>query len=218
MASIVGRSAGVGIVERTLFLGPRIPNEVKSLGNNLLSVDRKNFRSLLKLLVAHFEGKTVTEDEYQNIRSSVTNGDQIDLIYSGLYFLLRAALKLPESGLKKEVFKEDLRELKIADDHITDLVSIVFGSRCFIEKAGIENAPHFPHLQQCRWRVDVAISTSSLNRVLEPSVLMKMDTSDGKEHTFEMQLAKFHELRFAVASLLKEMEDVEKRNVMKAPV
>lgn len=42
-------------------------------------------------------------------------------------------------------------------------------------------------LESFRWRVDVAISSGSLKRLLEPSVLMAIETSDGKEHCFEVR-------------------------------
>ncbi|KAL6064366.1 COMM domain-containing protein [Balamuthia mandrillaris] len=64
----------------------------------------------------------------------------------------------------------------------------------------------FPTLKKFEWRVDVAISTSSLNR---------MTLSDGTIRTFELSQEKFHELRFDVARLLKEMDEIEKLPIMK---
>lgn len=40
---------------------------------------------------------------------------------------------------------------------------------------------------------------------------MEMETSDGETHSFEVQRAEFHKLRHAVATALKEMENVEKK-------
>ena len=74
-----------------------------------------------------------------------------------------------------------------------------------------------PGLKQFKWRTDVAISTSSLKRALKPSVLMQMELSNGKMHTFEVPTDQFHKMRYNVAFVLKEMEDLEKRPVMQAP-
>jgi len=107
-------------------------------------------------------------------------------------------------------------ELKIPGELIPDLSSIVFGEkRSAFDAAALRNRSHLPSLDSLRWRVDVAISTSALNRVLEPSVLMELKLSDGKIHTFEVSSSKFHELRYNVAYVLKEMEDVEKKNILK---
>lgn len=71
------------------------------------------------------------------------------------------------------------------------------------------------------WRVDVSISTSSLSRTLEPSVILSMRLSDDGDHdsnrlvSFELSLASFHLLRFNVAIVLKEMDDLLNRQVFK---
>jgi hypothetical protein len=44
---------------------------------------------------------------------------------------------------------------------------------------------------------------------------MEMTLSDGTIKTFEVQVSKFHELRYNVTYVLKEMEDLEKRNILK---
>lgn len=76
---------------------------------------------------------------------------------------------------------------------------------------------------------------SVLNRVLEPSILLEMTLSDGSIKTFEVgvwssnspwcgmwwpvslqvPVSRFHELRYNVAFVLKEMEDLEKRSILK---
>ncbi len=39
--------------------------------------------------------------------------------------------------------------------------------------------------------------------------------SEGKRKTFEMTVEKFHELRYNVSKVLKDMEDMEKLNILK---
>ena len=69
--------------------------------------------------------------------------------------------------------------------------------------------PACPRLASTRWRVDVAISTSSLQKCLKPSVLMQLGLSDGKLKNFELPLEKFNELRFNVAKALRAVQDLE---------
>ena len=74
---------------------------------------------------------------------------------------------------------------------------------------------HYPGLDDLKWRVDVTISTSSMSRVLKPSILMQLATTDGQKKTFDLPLEKFHELRYNVAKVLKEMETLEKHPILK---
>ena len=44
---------------------------------------------------------------------------------------------------------------------------------------------------------------------------MQMILSDGEIKTFEVPLSQFHELRYNVALVLKEMDGVEQKNIFK---
>jgi hypothetical protein len=65
------------------------------------------------------------------------------------------------------------------------------------------------------WRVDVSISTSSLIRTLEPSILIELNLSDGRIVLFETPLNVFHLLRFNIALVLKEMNDLLNKQIFK---
>lgn len=45
----------------------------------------------------------------------------------------------------------------------------------------------FPRIRGVKWRVDVAISTSHLERVMRPSVMVELALSDGTLKTFEVR-------------------------------
>ncbi|XP_049488673.1 COMM domain-containing protein 5 isoform X3 [Panthera uncia] len=122
------------------------------------------------------------------------------------------ALRLPPASLKPDAFKDQLRELCIPQDLVTDLSSVVFGSqRLLLNSVARRRGTWLPHVASLWWRVDVAISTSALARSLQPSVLMQLKLSDGSAYRFEVPTAKFQELRYGVALVLKEMADLEKR-------
>lgn len=52
---------------------------------------------------------------------------------------------------------------------------------------------------------------SILNRVLEPHIIMEWTFSNGKCQIFELSLPKFHQLRHAIATILVDMQKVEKQ-------
>ncbi|XP_071087894.1 COMM domain-containing protein 5-like isoform X1 [Haliotis cracherodii] len=202
--------------DRTSFIGARVPKEVKALPKPLAKLDKETFRKLLKMVVAAMEGEEVQHKQIKEIISNGESEESLTAMYTGLYTLLRTALRHPQPSLKMELFKIDLNDLQIPEEFQTDIASVIFGNRRpKIDKHAVAGRPHLPSLDLFRWRVDVAISTSVLNRVLEPTVMMEMTLSNGRIHTFEVPVSKFHELRYNVAYVLKEMEDLEKRSILK---
>ena len=88
---------------------------------------------------------------------------------------------------------------------------------------------------QLQWRTDVTISTTSLLRVMRPSITMSLRLSNGKTVQFELSAERFSELRYVqftcndclcctlpdsrcvsyqVARVLKEMQDLEKHPIL----
>ncbi|XP_033919716.1 COMM domain-containing protein 5 [Melopsittacus undulatus] len=198
------------------FLGPRVPAEVEAMARVLQDMGKETFRRLLRVTVNALEGKDCKESVKLIAESTNLSEEQLAFLISGMYTLLREALRLPLSTFKQEVFKEDLKELRIPEDFIVDFSSIVFGNRRpTSEGTALIQGSRLPRVQDFKWRVDVAISTSSLARALQPSILMMLKLSDGTAHRFEVPVAKFQELRYNVALILKEMNDLEKRSVLK---
>lgn len=208
-----GGSAGA---DRTPFYGVRVPAEIKSMAKPLSKLEKSSFRKILQSIVVSLEGGSVEFKHLKELETKDFTQEIISVIYMGLTKLLKCALKLPMSSLKQELFKEDLQELQIPEEFQTDIASVIFGSRRpHIDAENLRSRPRLPQLESLNWRVDVGISTSSLNRVLEPTVLMELTLTDGRIHSFEIPVSKFHELRYNVAFVLKEMEDLEKRSILK---
>lgn len=75
--------------------------------------------------------------------------------------------------------------------------------------------PRLVQLSYLNSSIDVNILTSSISKCLEPNLHIKLRLSDGRVMSFEISLKKFHALRFAVALVLKDIYDVENRQVFK---
>jgi len=56
---------------------------------------------------------------------------------------------------------------------------------------------------------------SILNRVLEPNIVMEWIYNTGERITFELSLAKFHQLRHAIATILIELQALQYNNIFK---
>ncbi|KAK1148885.1 COMM domain-containing protein 5-like isoform X1 [Acipenser oxyrinchus oxyrinchus] len=198
--------------DRTGFLGARIPSEVEVMTKHLKDLDKEMFRKILKAVVSALEGKDCRESMTAIAEHGNLSEEQLSYIIAGMYTLLKEALRLPASSLKQEVFKDDLRDIRIAEEFIADFASVIFGSRrAVLDSAAAQQGTRRAGIADFRWRVDVAISTSSLARALQPSILMQMKLTDGNAHRFEVPVSKFQELRYNVALILKEMNDLEKK-------
>lgn len=205
-----------GLLKDSSFLGGRVPPEIESMSKNLKDLDQDTFRKLLKAVVAALEGKDSRDALRSVAQSCSVPPEKLSHVIAAMHRLLSEALRIPTASLKPESFKEDLRDLKIPEEFISDLSSVVFGSRrAALEAAAAQSDPRLPSLQEFKWRVDVAISTGSVSRALQPSVLMQMRLSDGSVQQFQVPVSKFQELRYNVALILKEMNDLEKRNILK---
>ncbi|KAK9393578.1 COMM domain-containing protein 5 [Crotalus adamanteus] len=208
--------AGESSVNRASFLGPRIPPQVEAMAKSLQELEKELFRKLLKATVSALEGKECQASVKMVAENANLSDGQLAVLLSGMYALLREALRLPTSSLKQEVFKEDLKSLRIPEEFIADFATVVFGNRRPLLEAALQKQGNrLPGIDDFKWRVDVTISTSSLARALQPSILMQLKLSDGSAHRFEVPVAKFQELRYNIALILKEMNDLEKRSILK---
>ncbi|KAJ0002630.1 hypothetical protein NQD34_007779 [Periophthalmus magnuspinnatus] len=205
-----------GHTKEPSFLGGRIPPEIESMSKNLKDLDQDTFRKLLKAVVGALEGRDNRDAIKSVSENCLISPNKLNHVVAGMYQVLSEAIRISSATLKQEAFKEDLRDLKIPEEFISDFSSVVFGNRrVALEAASSQTDPHLPTLEQLQWRVDVAISTGSLSRALQPSVLMQMKLSDSSFKQFEVPVSKFQELRYNVALILKEMNDLEKRNILK---
>ncbi|XP_032886168.1 COMM domain-containing protein 5 [Amblyraja radiata] len=201
---------------RSCFLGARTPLEVELMVKQLKDLDREIFRKILKTVVNALEGKDSRDAVRSIAETESLSEERLSHILAGMYTLLQEALRLPPSSLKQEVFKEDLRDIRIPEELISDFASVVFGSRrSVLDAAALQQGNRLPSVDDFRWRVDVAISSSSLTRALQPAVLMQLKLSDGNTHRFELPVAKFQELRYNVALILKEINNLEKKSILR---
>lgn len=203
---------GVSHSDQVSFLGAQLPPEVAAMPRLLGDLDRGTFRKLLKLVVSSLQGEDCREAVQRLGTTARLSEERLGALLAGTHTLLQQALRLPPASLKPDTFKDQLQELCIPQDLVVDLASVVFGSqRPLLDSVTRQQGAWLPHIANFRWRVDVAISTSALARSLQPSVLMQLTLSDGSAHRFEVPTAKFQELRYNVALVLKEMADLEKK-------
>ncbi|XP_061419750.1 COMM domain-containing protein 5 isoform X2 [Lethenteron reissneri] len=204
----------VAVEQRISFLGLKPPREVEVMVGLVRDMDASSFCLILDVVAASLEGRDCSRDVQALASSLPLSREHLSHVISGTYTILQTALRL--STLKQEMFKDDLQHLRIPEKHVAEFVNVLYGKkREALDAASLQPQRSLPQLESCRWRVDVAISTSVLARALRPSVLMQFSLTDGSTHQFEVPVSKFQELRYNVAQLLKEMSDLEKRSILR---
>ncbi|KOC67213.1 COMM domain-containing protein 5 [Habropoda laboriosa] len=136
----------------------------------------------------------------------------VDEYYSVIFTILKIHLGTLSESVKPIEFKQVLEELRLSSECIDDLSTVVYSQKRPELMSGlIQKTKFYPHLISCKWRIDVTVSSSILNRVLEPHVIMEWTFNNGKRQIFELSLSKFHQLRHAIATILVEMQKVEQQ-------
>jgi COMM domain containing 5 len=137
--------------------------------------------------------------------------EQLQLVFTCMITVLKAGFRERHKALD---LKSDLEKLNFPSYCVEAFVKVFKKKRKKIEKTALKSSIRYPTLKCANWRVDVTVSTSSLSRVLKPSVLMQLTLSDGTIKTFEMQVDQFHQLRYNVAKVLQYMRKIENRAIM----
>jgi len=202
--------------ERINFLGVRIPQEVKHFSKSVQKYSVDDVQSLIK--VALTASRSTTSEEFSTWTDDFDE-EAIQSLYPGILIIINKALRLPKRQLDLESFCADLEEIRIPKKYSSCFACIFSDDqRERYETEAESNRPRLQSLKNVRWRLDVGISTTSLHRVLEPSILMRLETSKDEKCEFEISKEKFHELRYSVAQVLDNMQQLEKRSVFKVEV
>eukprot|EP01124_Arcella_intermedia_P022187 TRINITY_DN3256_c0_g1_i1.p2 TRINITY_DN3256_c0_g1~~TRINITY_DN3256_c0_g1_i1.p2 ORF type:complete len:248 (+),score=65.16 TRINITY_DN3256_c0_g1_i1:34-777(+) len=206
-----------GISNVSTFLGRRPPPEIRQLLDILPNTSKPVFRSIIKFVLEYLKGTEITEEHWLKLIPESENASEYEekmsnarLLFAGLLTILRVAIR---ERVTEEVFKEDLAALQIQPEFISDLNSVLKKSQA--DEAMQQKHVTFPRLLSVDWRVDVTISTSEMQRVLKPTILMRTLDDSGNIKTFEMNSEQFNKLRYSVARVLKEFDTIEKLQILK---
>lgn len=203
-------------IDRQPFYGHKVPPNLTALKKVSGRLDRGTFQKLVRMSISQMEGKPLPPQFFSGLETSDLPLETVKIAYGGVFKLIQLAYRWSPTSLTKEQFVADLSHLSLSKEMIEDLSSVVFGSRrSAIDEAVVKSKPRLPTVEDLKWKIDVTISTTALNRVLEPSISAQMTLDNGDVKHFEMSVSKFQELRYNVALALREMEELEKRSILK---
>ena len=201
--------------EFNLFVSGQSSNSVKSITKLAKEVNEETFKQLLQLCCSYHKNGTISRNDYIKAKnSSNLQSHQFDLLFNGLILLTRNCLRLPKSINDKNNLKTELAQrLKLPQYYVKVFESYLFDNKDLVKGLTMKIDDYLPRLQSFRWRFDLGIS----NRKLEPIIVFELITTKhpNQRIIFECKLSQFHSLRFAVANALKELNQLEQRNVIK---
>lgn len=199
----------------TTFFVSIIPEEVKLLIPILHSLPNKDYRIILTKVIEYMITNTFTDTDFIQFQKSVTTNNtnaDIGLIFTAIYTILRVAIA---GKVSITTLNTDMKRLNYPIAAADDLCKALLSSRNKIEKSILNSRISFPRLQKLRWRVDVAISTGSLSRVMRPCIVMQLILDNKNIKTFEVSIDQFNQLRHSVAKILLDMQTIERHPIMK---
>jgi len=211
---------------KTTFFGATLPEEFKASIPLLHALPPDALRPMLQQLVALLKGtvKDITDEQFLNSQRKMLHkleglelatpfdGVSYGTLFSGLYTLLRVAVR---SKSPADVLRSDLLRMHVPAAAVDTLLRGVQAVRSDVEAYAISNRIRCPRLERLRWRVDVVISSGSLSRVMRPTILMQMILSNRVIKTFEVSVEQFNQLRFGVAKVLNDMQQLERHPIMR---
>jgi len=193
---------------------------LSALGNKTkyLAELKKTFaRPLIQLAVKAIELEHIEEGILERISKKYSIPEEhVDEYYAAILTILKIHLRSQCHNMKPAESKQCLEELKLNPDCVEDLSSVIYGPKQSDLLSGLIQKTKFcPQLISCKWRIDITISSNILNRVLEPNIMMEWIFNTGECVTFELSLAKFHQLRHSIATILVELQALERHSIFK---
>lgn len=155
----------------------------------------------LSVAIRYWQKEEISSDEWDSIvKSSYLPVTTFEELFSGVLNLTLGVLRIPENKFSVEKIRSELISLGLPDENADQII------KC--KATTIPNIPKFLKLVDTKWRIDVTMSSSSVSRVLEPSILMELVFASGDQKTISIPISQFHSLRFQVASCINKLNHI----------
>eukprot|EP00735_Rhodelphis_limneticus_P013048 TRINITY_DN6532_c0_g1::TRINITY_DN6532_c0_g1_i1::g.13427::m.13427 TRINITY_DN6532_c0_g1::TRINITY_DN6532_c0_g1_i1::g.13427 ORF type:complete len:201 (+),score=23.97,sp/Q9ERR2/COMD5_RAT/31.47/7e-17,HCaRG/PF07258.9/5.6e-23 TRINITY_DN6532_c0_g1_i1:76-678(+) len=185
------------------------PFEVSKALPLLQKLDIKDTEKILAKVVAYLKGNIPA---HEDIASLIPNDQDTSItVFTGLYFLIRASLRVT---LKESQLVQYLKDLSIPESHSSLIIQARAACGNRFSDFALKQRVSPANIVDFSWRVDVVITTTNLSLVKQPCIVCQLRLSDGSIESFEMSVERFHEFRFTLASLLKDVHRIEQQSAV----
>ncbi|XP_048480074.1 COMM domain-containing protein 5-like [Plutella xylostella] len=181
-------------------------------------IQKKEIKPFVALSIKELEG---TPDSRT---SSLVNVDKFAAVRAVVRHVARSRTATKEPWQLDDV-QTFLEGLRFTPECIAELSPLLCADQIY--SALPRHLRVLPGLAGLQWRIDVSLSQSNLatatdsptpaNQIYARSthVILTLQLTDGQTTTYRLSIAKFHELRYVVASCLKSVIVLERRKCMR---
>ena len=170
--------------------------------NTYIRLDETRLREVIGVALETLKKGSLSSFHHANF----VNDPVYSTLLLGLIDIIGEAIRV---RVADKNFTDNLRSFGLSKDTITLLLQTLTENRVELELAVREQRAILPSISALDWRVDVTITTTQLNKVFKPSILMQLTTTDDQMQTFECSVEKFHQLRYSVARMIAAMQTIE---------
>jgi hypothetical protein len=191
------------------FLGLETPYEARLCLRTMPTLE--SLDPILQAVLAHLLG-TAEGDTARRLQQSMSlDSATLGALFTGVHWIMRVCMR---SSMKAKALAIELADIKVHPPFVEPILmaveegcapnpqqpcrpadlryadsrnALTFGRRAQLALASAAvDTSQLPTLDSMRWRLDVAISTSALHRVLRPHLTMQCALSDGTGQTFHV--------------------------------
>lgn len=160
------------LVEATTFFAGPVPNEIKSSIELFHSTPVETIENLIAIATKYIMADSSRFNLDQEIYQAFPSPEVANALLTAVYLILRTSLR---NKAKISIIKRDLLSMNIPAPMVAKFCESMVASRSPMERVmATQKRIHFPKLEKVRWRIDVAISSGSLTRVMRPNILMQV--------------------------------------------
>ncbi|KAL0275694.1 UNVERIFIED_CONTAM: hypothetical protein PYX00_003483 [Menopon gallinae] len=202
-------------LENHIFQNQQVPQGVMILTKIMPNIKQPVLSSLLKLVFDTIERKPIPPKSLERLSKKTSLEDKGDYLFSGLMILVQAIVRLPQDSVKETDLRQGLKELKFTDECCSEFLTMFRDNKVNLYTIKHHLCDFFLKIENFNWRIDVTISSNFLAKSLDTVIIFYITFKNGESKSFEMSIAKFHQLRFFISSMLREMEFLEKKSAFK---
>ncbi|GLV43309.1 Like Sm protein 4 [Carabus blaptoides fortunei] len=174
------------------------------------NISRDDLRNIINLCTKCIQKNNYEDINIQAVASKINmNLQEAENMFGLLLMLLRGCKQL-QSYSDKE-FYNYLTGQNFRGEFATNFLNILKEKRDHFSG----NNNYIVQIESIKWRIDISLRNNTLKQVFSPFVIWKITLCNGEKYTVEINIKKFHAIRFNLATLLKELGFVKSNSLVK---
>uniref|UniRef100_U5EW36 COMM domain-containing protein 5 n=1 Tax=Corethrella appendiculata TaxID=1370023 RepID=U5EW36_9DIPT len=195
-----------------------LTKNLKTYSKYIPELTKPTLRAIIQICVHYIETKDSEILDKAIVKlehSKVSVPEHFCELFAAILQLIQLYLRLPKGIVKDDELRSTLNELKFNDECIEDIVKVLHNHKepLSINYCQMRNLRTPP--KRIQWRINISFLDAKISQFRHPTIILHIQKANDEFISFEISLAMFHRLRFNVASLLNEVQILERRQSMR---